>query len=154
MSERHLNVIRKILQAYADRGVFQGYKEKSTRAGKTTFEFGWLTDNIFNLIYDEKTGRLTMKDVLPNMPPKSYEYKQLKAFVEQRKDPKLPAHRRMDPGRAEVSPLNRKQTVSLVVDVKRNQYTYALKRLLNLVNELWNTLDQNYMWANFDIPEE
>ena len=91
------------------------------------------------------------------MASRSALYSELKRFLKTRSDFELPDHRRIDPKRAEVLCVNRGGKVSIGLKVKRNQYPYALNRLVNLVHELFvqlNDLHPDYMCENFDVPQE
>ena len=46
---------------------------------------------------------------------------------------------------------------SITLKVKNQQYRYATTKAVNLAQELFNYLSANhieYMWENFDLPEE
>lgn len=153
----HTDAVRRKLKGYAARGVFHGFSEKEGRGGKTSFEFRWLMDKLFTIVVDDSQGIITFKDVLPNMAPRSEMYADLKAFVAARHNEALPAHRRIDPKRAEVRCSIRKGAVSLELTVHKNQYAYGAGKLVKLVNELFGHLNMyhlSYLWDEFDVPAE
>lgn len=153
----HLAIVRKHLKPYVDRGVFRGFHESGVRGGKTQFSFTWLEAEAFIVVTDPKTATLTVRNVLPNVEPRSDLDQELRAYLKGRYDRSLPAHRRIDAGRAEVSLVNRGGQVSIVWKVKRNQYAYAVRRLLNLLNEIFVLLHTQffeYMVENFDASQE
>lgn len=153
MAKSYLNVVRESLQAYADRGIFRGLSE--TRSGH--FSFVWVIRHQMELSVDTAKHVLKFKQLLPGIPAKSKMYTELKKFLEQRHDKELPEHRRIDRRRAEVSCTNRGGFVSISLRVKKNQYAYAVNRIVNLVHELFLHLRDaypEYLMENFDVPQE
>ena len=157
MTERHLEIVRKALRPYVDWGVFRSFNETQLRGGRTRFSFVWLEHDPFVLVVDPEKGTLSFKNVLRNVPPRSDVYAAVKRYIQSRYDKSLPAHRAIDPGRAEVSTTYSKGNVSIVWKVSRNQYAYAVKRFLNLLNEIFVLLHTEffeYMVENFDASQE
>jgi hypothetical protein len=157
MTNRSLSVVRRDLQAYADRGVFRGFSETKGGRGKQSFEFLWLTPRRMGLSVDTEKGALTFKNLLPQVPVKSALYAELKEFIKQRHDLGLPAHRRVDRKQAEVICCNRRGMVSLTLKVKNNRYAYGVNKLVNLVHELFLHLratHPDYLAENFDVSQE
>jgi hypothetical protein len=157
MSTKPLDVVRKSLQVYADRGVFRGLNEVKPRNGKQSFTFVWLGDRPLEFAIDTETTLLTFKHLLPNVPSNSELYSDLRRFLKSRCDDNLPKHRRIDAKRAEVVCVNRAGSVSIGLKVRNNQYAYGLNRLVNLVHEIFVQLNDShpdYMYENFDVPQE
>ena len=157
MSTRALDVVRKNLRAYADRGIFRSLNEVAPRNGKQSFTFGWVGGRPLEFDIDTEAAVLTFKRLLPNVPSSSELYSDLKHFLKSRSDADLPTHRRIDARRAEVGWVNRSGNVSITLKVRNNQYAYGLNRLINLVHELFvelNDLHPDYMCSNFDVPQE
>lgn len=153
MTNRHLSVVRDILQTYADRGVFRGFSE--LKPGR--FQFVWMIRHQMELVVDTTKHELRFKQLLPGVPAKSELYADLKYFIAERHDRQLPEHRRVDRRRAEVSCFNRGGMVSISLKVKNNQYAYGANRIVNLVHELFVHLRQthpDYLVENFDVPQE
>lgn len=153
MAKGSLDVVREKLQEYADRGVFRGFSE--TRTGH--FKFVWGIHDEMELIVDSGRGVLRFRHLLPNLPATSDLYRELKGFIAERHEPSLPAHRRIDRDRAEVSCFNRGGNLSLSLRVKKNQYAYGVNRIVNLVHELFVHLKDvhpGYLAESFDVPEE
>jgi hypothetical protein len=148
-----LSTVRKRLQDYADRGVFRGFNEVS----RGQFRFVWIVRHQMELSVDTARHVLRFKQLLPGVPPGSRMYEELKSFIRERHDRHLPAHRRIDPRRAEVSCFNRGGVVSLSLKVKNNQYAYGVNKIVNLVHELFVHLRDahpEYLMENFDVPQE
>lgn len=157
MPKTHTNIVREKLKAYSDRGVFRGFNESAGRGGKTTFKFTWLLDREFTLIFNPDKSTLTLKNILPHVPNRSFMDEDLRAFVQSRNAKELPAHRRINPKQAELTYSNRKENVSLTLTVKTNQYGPAVAKLLNTVNALFGHLHMAhlpYLWEHFEVPEE
>ena len=157
MSTRALDVVRKNLQVYADRGVIRGLNEVKTRSGKQSFTFVWLGDRPLEFSIDTEAARLTFNRLLPNVPSNSELYSELKRSLKNRSGSDLPQHRRIDSKRAEVVWVNRSGNVSIILKIRNNQYAYGLNRLVNLVHELFVQLNDShpdYMCENFDVPQE
>lgn len=157
MSTKALDVVRKNLRVYADRGVFRGLNEISRRDGKQSFTFAWLGDRSLEFDINTESALLTFRHLLPNVPSNSELYSDLKRFLKSRCGDDLPKHRRIDSKRAEVVCVNRAGNVSIALKVRNNQYAYGLNRLVNLVHEIFvqlNDLHPDYMCENFDVPQE
>lgn len=157
MPTKPLDVVRKGLQVYADRGILRGLDENETRNGKHSFKFVWLGDRPLDFDIDTVKETLTFKHLLPNVPPASALYSDLKRFLKTKCDGNLPKHRRIDSKRAEVVWANRASKVSIALKVRNNQYAYGLNRLVNLVHEIFVQLNDShpdYMCENFDVPQE
>jgi hypothetical protein len=153
MAKGSLNVVRKNLQTYADRGVFRGFSE--VKNGQ--FEFVWLIRHRMELSVDTAKAVLRFKQLLPGIPANSALYSELKGFVKDRQATSLPSHRRVDRRRAEVSCSNRRGSVSVSLRVKNNQYAYGVNRIVNLVHEIFLHLRDahpEYLSENFDVPQE
>jgi hypothetical protein len=157
MSTRALDVVRKNLRVYADRGIFRSLNEVESRNGKRSFTFDWVGDRPLEFDIDTEAASLTFKRLLPNVPANSELYADLKRFLKARCETDLPRHRRIDSKRAELGWVNRAGNVSITLTVRNNQYAYGLNRLVNLVHQIFVELNDqhpDYMCANFDVPQE
>ncbi|MEW6130324.1 MAG: hypothetical protein AB1757_25030 [Acidobacteriota bacterium] len=153
MAKSQLQVIRESLQTYADRGIFREFSESKTGQ----FHFVWLLHREMNLQVDTATQTLRFKQLLPGIPTGSALHAELKKFLTERHDRRLPEHRRVDRRRAEVSCSSRGGMVSISLKVKKNQYTYGVNRLVNLIHDLFVYLRDkhpDYLVENFDVPQE
>jgi hypothetical protein len=152
-----LAVVRERLQGYADRGVFRGFSEQAPTGGRHRFRFSWLGTRPLSLGYTPETGTFVFRNLLPNVRARSPLHRDLQAFVADRASPRLPAHRRVDRRRARVRcPLSR-GAMSLELVATRNHHEYGVNRVVNLVHEIFlylHAYQPEYMWENFDVPEE
>jgi hypothetical protein len=154
---KHVDVIRKKLKEYSERGVFSGYKEIQGRNGKVEFTFVWLLDTPFKLVADTQNSTLQMKNIVPHVPAKSDMDKDLKEFVQKQMDQEQSPHNRVDQKRADLKCTNRLENFSLTLDVKKNQYSYGVAKLLNTTNKLFGHLHMYhmpYLCEHFEVPEE
>lgn len=156
-SSRHLDVVRDQLAVYAARGVLREFEERAGRGGRIEFRFNWLLDRRFSLVFDPAKAQFTLKDLLPAVQAKSDMDQAVRAFVAGRSEKSLPPHRRIDPAKMTARVVTRGGALSIVCDVKRNQYAYAVPKILNFCNELFGHLTMyqiQYMWAHMGVPEE
>lgn len=117
----------------------------------------WIMQHEMELKVDTTGPALRFKNLLPGVPAKSRMYSELKKYIEQRHDPALPEHRRIDLRMAEARCHNRSGCVSISLRVKKNQYAYGVNRIVNLVHELFVHLREaypDYLLENFDVPED
>ena len=155
--ENGLEAVRAGLQGYADRGVFRGYGEKPARGGRHYFKFQWLRRDPFDLTYDPPRGALIFTNVLPNVSGRSAVGRELKKFIEARTSTALPSHRRFDRRRALPGVSTRAGTMRIHVAARRGHHAYGLNRAVNLVHEVFLHLQAyfpEYLWENYDFPEE
>jgi len=64
-------------------------------------------------------------------------YRKLQDFLASRSSKKVPAHRRIDPKKAEVRCTNRRGNVSLTLRVLTGDYEYGARKLIHLVHEIF-----------------
>ena len=149
--------VRARLQEYAERGVFRGLAVRPARRGRYEFTFRWLAPSPFTLTYDPASGTLAFRDLLPNVQARSALASGLRTFIRGRDSVKLPAHRRVDPERAGARCFVRRAALSLEVVARKDHHGYGVNRAVNLVHEIFmhlHTYFPEYMWENFDAPQE
>ncbi len=152
---RHLNVVRKKLLSYADRGVLRNFQEIGTKGSKTVFVFDWLERRKLVFIYDDAKKSIQFKNCMPNADDDVAQ--RVREYLRSRTERSVPAHRRIDPGRATAKFMRRDGHGSLVVEVRHNQLAYAVGRLLNLLNEVFVQLHGEffeYMIREFDVSQD
>ena len=66
MTQTPLTIVRKVLQGYADRGVFRALAEVPSRNGKAEFKFLWfpITEEPFTLSFSDRTRALCFEGLL------------------------------------------------------------------------------------------
>ena len=110
-----------------------------------------------SLVYTPTTGIFVFRNLLPNVTARSPLHRDLQAFVAARASPRLPAHRRVDRRRARIRCVLSRGAVSLELVATRNHHEYGVNRVVNLVHEIFvylHAYHPEYMWQNFDAPEE
>ena len=157
-AERTADDVERSLRRYADRGVFRSFSTGGARGGKRKFSFDYLSPRRIELVFDPRTGSLTLPRLLPNAPADSPIYRDLKAFVRSRTLPEVPDHRRIHPARAALRCSNRKGWVTLKVVPADGDVAYACRAAVKLIGEVFlgflNGPYAEYMFANFDRAEE
>jgi len=130
-------VVNRVLEGYAERGVFRGFSRGPDRNRKTAFRMMWHRDRLFELVLDEQTGTLQFPLVLPQVDSKSIMYQKFKEFLKSRQSEKTPEHRRIDTRKARVRPLNRGGNLGVTLAVQDGDYEYATRKLIHLVHEIF-----------------
>ena len=139
-------VVRNGLKGYADRGIFQDFRETKGRQGKTRFEFR-LFDDPVTVELAERDHTLIIRNMLRQVPAGMYA--DLQDFLAALFDRGLPPHRRLDRRSADAYFVRRRGHVSLVVKVKGGRYRYAVARLVSLIGWVRTHLQQwhpAYLW--------
>jgi hypothetical protein len=154
-----IDVVTRLLEGYAARGVFRGSSGGEMRGGKTTFRIVWHYNQTFELVVDLKRQTVSMPQLLTGVPAGSQMYRELKAFIKSRHDPALPDHRRIDTARSEASAANRKGAVGLTMRSVDADYEYAARKLVHLVQEIFTSFlgDGNYfeyLVETFDLDPD
>lgn len=126
-----------LLEYYAGRGVFSSFSRNSERAGSARFLLRWHRDQVFQWDWNASKQTLRIACVLPAVPARSSMYRSLKSWLRARQDDDLPAHRRCDKNKVAVKTYNRRGNVALTLHVLDGDVDYAVKKLVNLVNEIY-----------------
>ena len=132
-----------MLQAYADRGVFRGFRPTPLGRGRTSFDFQWLLGRPMRAVFDARRGSLAFDALFPGL-QRSSSATRLSAIVAMRCTPRQPAHKRLDRRRADVAGATRNGDWSLLLTVRGDNHAYAVRHALNLVNELFLFLHESY----------
>lgn len=162
MTASPTDVVRSVLQEYADRGVFRAFHERPAgRAASADFRILYLpiTTSPFRLLYRDEPSTLTFKPLLVDLPARSDMYGHLKDFLRARSAADLPDHRRIDPARAELKWSNRRGNVDVTLHVTPGEEAYAARKAINLLTDVFHDLltespFYGYMEDHFDIPED
>lgn len=150
-------VVRDTFLEYARRGVFRGFDHRETEEG-AEFRFYWLGPRPFHVRFTRERDTLTVDRLLPAIREDSPVLTDLEQLLRERAEGDLPPHRMVDPGRAEVELVRQQDDhLGLVLRVVDGHHEYGVRKLLNLVNEIWVRLQdahQRYLWEAFDAPME
>ena len=152
-------IVRKMLEHYARRGVFRGFSPGPVRAGKARFKLVWHRDRVFELVLDTKKSTIRFPLLLPNVARHSLLDKELRKFVKSRQVDDLPDHRRIDRKKAEARLHNRAGDVSLSLKLIGDDYEYGTRKLVHLVHEIFLDFLHDgryfeYMIENFDFDPD
>ena len=93
MARLPAEVVRDGLKVYAERGIFQEFRETQGRHGKTRFEFRLLDDPV-TVELAERDHTLVIRNMLRQVPAAMYA--DLQQFLAALFDRDLPPHRRLD----------------------------------------------------------
>lgn len=126
-----------LLEYYAGRGIFSGFSRQLQGSGRARFLLRWHRDQVFEWVWNERRQTLRISCVLPAVPADSAMYRALKAWLAARQDDALPEHRRCDRNKVALKTYNRGGDVALTLHVLDGDLDYAVKKLVNLVNEIY-----------------
>lgn len=126
-----------LVKGYAERGVFRSVSQTEQRGGKTTFKVLWHHGRVFRLVVDPAAHTVSFPALLPGVPSRSPMLKELKAYLHQFETKGVPEHRRIDPKKAKLRVALRGGNVALALIVKRREYEYCTRRLVNLAHEVF-----------------
>jgi hypothetical protein len=132
-----LAVVTNELKTYARRGVFRSFSQTRADGKQADFRFYWLWNLPFHLSFDGKRKTLSFNKLLPGVPAGSELNVGVKAFIKSRSANDQAEHRRLDPKRVSVRYSNLRGNVSITFLVVANEYEYAVKKALNLINEIF-----------------
>jgi hypothetical protein len=130
------------LQAYADRGVFRGYRATPAPRGRVEYQFLWLTRKPMAATFDSRGRVLTFPSLFPGVDTATAA--QLKSLAASRSDRDQPDHKRLDARRARFASALRKGDFSLSIEIRGNNHDYAVGKALNLINELFLWLQERH----------
>jgi hypothetical protein len=148
-------LITAALQAYADRGVFRGFRATPAARGRVNYRFVWLTRQPMTAVFDPRRGVLSFPSLFPHVD--STVAALLTAAVDPRAQKGQPEHRRVDARRARIAGAVRKGAFSLTVEIRGRNHAYAVKKVLNLINELFVGLHEHhpaYLVERFGLSSE
>jgi hypothetical protein len=143
-SDAGASVVRSVLQGYADRGVFRGLNVDERSGGRIDCEFVWLLGRPMKLSYDARRRRLTFPALFPGVEPGSTIAGRLRAAIDARSTPEVPAHKRVDRRRARMTCTVAGSGLSLAIDVRGANHEYVVRRALNMINDLFLLLHETY----------
>jgi hypothetical protein len=144
--------IAAVLENFANRGVFRGFSRGTAHGGRPAFKLLWHRDRMFELVVDLDRGVVRMPVVLPSVPAGSSMHREFRQFVESRQSASLPEHRRIDADKTSVVCANARGNVGLRMSVHDRDYEYAVRKLVNLVHEVY--LDFLYDGRYYDYLVE
>jgi hypothetical protein len=143
------------LQGYADRGVFRGFRASPAARGRTTYEFKWLSRKPVTAVFDARRRKLLFPILLPSIEGAAAD--DVETLIASRSSRQVPEHKRLDARRARVITITRKGDLTLALEIRGNNHEYAVKRALNLINDVFLVLHEShpeYLVTQFGISAE
>jgi hypothetical protein len=134
--------VSQALQAYADRGVFRGFRATPAARRRIDYQFHWLTKKPMTAVFDPASRRLTFPALLPQIDRQAAA--RMKSVIDARTAKNQPGHRRIDARRGKISSAVRKGDFSLVMEIRGQNHDYAVSKALNVINELFVTLQEHH----------
>lgn len=149
-------IVAATLENYAERGVFRGFS-KNVQSANASFRLLWHRDRTFELQFEPKQNALRIAQVIPNV--NAAMYRDLQSFINTRRAPELPDHRRIDPSKTQIIPARRGGNVALTAQILDGDDDYAARKLIHLVHEIFLTFLMEgkyyeYMVENFDLDPD
>ena len=147
--------VSEALQAYADRGVFRGFRATPIARKKIEYQFLWLTKKPMTAVFDPAKKRLSFPSLLPQLDKQGAAL--MKAVVDLRSTRNQPEHKRVDARRGKISSAVRKGDFSLMMEIRGANHEYAVSKALNVINELFVTLHEHhpdYLIERFGLSTE
>jgi hypothetical protein len=130
------------LQAYADRGVFRGFRAKAIGRKRIEYQFLWLSKKPMTAVFDPAARKLSFPSLLPQLDREAAA--RMKGVVDLRTARNQPEHKRVDARRGKISSAVRKGDFSLAMEIRGANHDYAVSRALNVINELFVTLQEHH----------
>lgn len=132
-----LTVVASILEGYASRGVFAGFRQCKTQARQAEFAVQWHFRQVLAIRLDAAQSTLTLPNFIPKASAAPNVRAELGTYLRRCASPQRPPHRRIDPEKTRLSCYTRNDAVSLRITVRDGDYDYATRRLVHLVNEIF-----------------
>lgn len=151
----HPDPVTAALQAYAHRGVFRGFRAAAAPRGQVGYEFKWLTRQAMRAEFDPRTQTLRFRSLFPAISKAAAA--DVGAVIDARGTRTTPGHKRLDARRARFAGSLRGGAFSLTASVRGGNHEYAVKTALNLINEMFVTLQERhpeYLIAQFGMSPE
>lgn len=131
-------VIDRYINECTTKGVFRQLKTTEAE-GATNYRFGWLSRlQAFSLRYSHKDETLAFKNVFPDITAEVELY--LNNLLKRMTGDAVPAHRRIETDKVELALVNNDGSGDLVMKINGDNHEYAIRRLVNLVNEMYQGL--------------
>jgi hypothetical protein len=150
-----LSAVTEALQAYADRGVFRGFRATPGPRGRIVYEFKWLTRKPVRAEFDSRANTLRFPDLFPALDKSSAAA--MAAVIASRTQRGIAAHKRIDGRRAGIAGKLTKGAYALTVTVRGGNHEYAASIALNVINDMFVTLQEHhpeYLIEQFGMSPE
>lgn len=112
-----LTTTTQTLTDYASKGFFNTFSTAKLSNSQATYHVRWHFQNIYELILNTKTNKLSIPVILPNVPARSAMDKDFRAFIKELSDTDLPEHRRIPSEQLKV--VNKNKGLSLIMTLPK-----------------------------------
>jgi hypothetical protein len=146
-----LSAIGRIMQEYADRGVFRSFSSLPVRKGVVVFKLVWFRDLPFQLIADTRGKKIQVPVLLPRVPKNLY--RDFKEFVRSHHSTSLPEHRRIDKAKVTLRCARRRGNACLTLVIKDDDFEYGLHRLIHLIHETFVIFLADARYRDYAVAE-
>ena len=144
-----------VLQSYADRGVFRGFRATPAPPARVTYRFVWLTRQPVQAVFDTRTQTLAFPALLPKISTAGAT--DAAAVIASRAKRGIPDHKRIDARRARIHGAVRNGGFSLSIAIRGNNHNYGVKTALSVINEIFVRLQERhpeYLVEHFGMSPE
>jgi len=124
--------------------VFRGFRATPGPRGRVEYQFTWLLRPPMRAVFEPRRRVLTFAALFPGAGASKEMSRGLRSLAGARGKNDQPAHKRIDARRARVTSAMRKGDLSLAVQIRGENHDYAVRRVLNLINELFLSLHDEY----------
>lgn len=122
--------------------MFRGFRSAAETRGRTVYEFKWLTKQAVRAQFDSRTSTLHFPALLPAINKNIAT--DMAAVIDARSKRGVPDHKRVDARRGRVSGTFRSGAFSVAAVVRGNNHAYMVKMALNIINEMFVTLQERH----------
>ena len=129
--------IGKLIDDYVARGIFRAAALPSEKSGREVFRIVWFQNQEMTLSIDTRRAAARLLDVLPPIAARSTIDRELRSWLRERADAKLPEHRRINPEHVQAKLQNRAGQMQLAMTSLKGDPLFATRKLLHLTNELY-----------------
>ena len=112
--------------------------------GGVEYQFTWLLRRPMRAVFEPRRNALTFAALFPGAGGSKKMTLGLRSLVASRGRKDQPTHKRIDARRALVSSALRRGDLSLAIKIRGANHDYAVRRVLNLINELFLSLHDEY----------
>lgn len=130
-------LVASILEGYAGRGVFAGFRQDMRQGRKADFSVQWHFRRILSIRLDAAKSCLTIPGLFPRVSAAPNIRRELSAYLRHYASPEQLPHRRIDPEKSRMTCYVRNDALSLRFAVQDDDYEYATRKMVHLVNEIF-----------------
>lgn len=124
--------------------MFRGFRATPGPRGRVEYQFAWLFRRPMHAVFDPRRRVLTFGALFPGAGVSKQMSHNLRSLIGSRAKKDQPAHKRIDARRARVSSTIRKGDLGVAITIRGDNHDYAVRKVLNLINELFLSLHDEY----------